>query len=192
MPAHEDRGRAMNEVKKIGFLADTHSNKPDGSDLPEQVLRAFKGVDLIVHLGDIGRKGILDRLGAVAPVMVPSDDRRGYVRWQTSDAPVKAIEAGGRTVGICFNLAQPDKKIAVGSAITFPDGPLAPLLKRRFGHEAVDVIVSAATHRHHQQVHDGMLCVDPGSPTLPMPDSQPSVAVLDLSGRPAKAKIHTW
>ena len=60
----------MIEIRRIGFLADTHSRKADGSDLPQQALDAFAGVDLIVHLGDIGQKGILERLGEVAPVLI--------------------------------------------------------------------------------------------------------------------------
>jgi hypothetical protein len=56
---------------KIGLLADTHSAKNDGSDLPDAVLEAFKGVDLIVHLGDVGKKAILGRLGDVAPSRGP-------------------------------------------------------------------------------------------------------------------------
>src|SRR5262245_28535504 len=82
--------------RRVGFLADTHSNKADGSDLPDPVLEAFAGVDLVVHLGDIGRKGILDRLLEVAPVLVPVGGNKGYVPWlegggESAEAPVRVI-----------------------------------------------------------------------------------------------------
>lgn len=171
-------------LRRIGFLADTHSRKPDGSDLPQEVLAAFKGVDLIVHLGDIGRHGILDRLGEVAPVMVPSGDGKGYIRRGTEDQPVKVLALGSLTLGLTFNLAQPDKKIAVdGTSITFPDTPLADLLNRRFK-EPVQVVAFAGTHVQHQETHEGVLFFNPGSPTLPSDrrgdDDLGSVAVLDV------------
>jgi hypothetical protein len=184
----------LSNVRSIGFLADTHSSKPDGSDLPDQVLEAFRGVDLIVHLGDIGRKGILDRLGEVAPVLVPSGDGKGYVPASGgAAAPVKVIEAGGVSVGLTFNLMQPDK------AITVPDGaplefarPMPDLLKRRFGRQ-VDAVASAGTHRQRREEHEGVLFFDPGSPTLPSdkqgPDDLGSVALLDLSGGKATVEL---
>lgn len=181
----------MGELRRIGFLADTHSNKADGSDLPDDVLTALKGVDLIVHLGDIGRKGILDRLAAVAPVMVPSGDGKGYVDHTavgSGAAPVKVVEGGGRKVGLVFNLSQPDKKIAVGEngVPAFPEGPVGPLLKRRVKEEQVDVVAFGGTHVGWSGTHDGVLFVNPGSPTL---SEVPTVAVLDLGGPAPSAEV---
>src|SRR5207249_37010 len=59
---------------RIGFLSDDHNTRDDGSDLPAEVLEAFRGAgcDLIVHLGHMGvrddtlGRGVLDRLSAVA------------------------------------------------------------------------------------------------------------------------------
>src|SRR5579862_919656 len=117
---------------RIAFLADTHSNKADGSDLPDAVLSAFKGVDLIVHLGDVGRKGILDRLASVAPVLSPSGDPKkgGYLPWGDAGVEiVKAVEIGGVSIGLTFNLAKPDKKITVApQGLTFA-APMDVLLK---------------------------------------------------------------
>src|SRR5262245_30871494 len=114
--------RASIEVanpRRIGFLADTHSRKADGSDLPQQALDAFAGVDLIVHLGDIGQKGILGRLARIAPVLVPAGSDKGWIPvGQQGAAPLKVIEAARLSVGLTFNLAKPDK------AITVDDGAL--------------------------------------------------------------------
>jgi uncharacterized protein len=176
------------DIRRIGFLADTHSRKPDGSDLPQQALDAFAGVDLIVHLGDIGRKGILDRLAQVAPVLVPAGENKGYVPANGKAPPVKVLEtAAGASVGLTFNLSQPDKKITVeGSGLQFPAQPLADLMRRRFGRE-VNVVAFAATHTQLEVEHEGVLFFNPGSPTLPADrkgdDDLGSVAVLDLSAR---------
>jgi putative phosphoesterase len=174
---------------KIGFLADTHSMKADGSDLPDSVLKAFKGCDRIVHLGDIGRKAILDRLAAVAPVWIQSEDRKGYVPLAApSSAPVKLFDDGGRKCGLVMNLANPDKKIKVAedSSLSF-DGPTDVLLKKRFKDD-VTVVAFGGTHAPYNVAHDGVLFVNPGSPTMPMDFCAATVAVLDLGSKP-KAKI---
>ena len=173
-------------LNKIGFLADTHSAKNDGSDLPDSVLRAFKGVDLIVHLGDIGKKMILTRLGEVAPVMIQSEDRKGYTYAAKPGAPVKAITAGAHSVGLIFNLAQPDKKFVVGEkGIDFPDD-FEKCMNRRFK-QAVNVVAFAATHAPMHLTHEGILFFNPGSPTLPMA-APGTVAILDLSKKAPSAK----
>ncbi|PYT07904.1 MAG: hypothetical protein DMF49_06690 [Acidobacteria bacterium] len=175
-------------LRRIGFLADTHSSKPDGSDLPQQALDAFAGVDLIVHLGDIGRKGILERLAKLAPVLVPAGDYKGYLPAKDAGdvAPVKVIEGvSGASVGLTFNLSHPDKKITMDeSGVQFLAHPLADLMRRRFGRE-VDVVAFGGTHRQLELEHEGVLFFNPGSPTLPADrrgdDDLGSVAVLDLS-----------
>src|SRR5207249_12341511 len=107
-------GCTMGDIRRIGFLADSHSRKADGSDLPTQALHAFDGVDLIVHLGDIGQKGILGRLASIAPVLVPAPGNKGYVPMSGGgSAPVKVIEAGGLCVGLTFNITLPRKDIVV-------------------------------------------------------------------------------
>jgi uncharacterized protein len=169
--------------KKVGFLADTHIRKNDGSDLPDWVLKAFKGVDLIVHLGDIGKKVCVDRLSEVAPVMVQTDDRKGYRVAGSKAAGVYAIG----DVGLTFNLAQPDKKIAVSSdGITFADD-MGKLLLKRFKQE-VNVVAFAATHEPMNVTYDGVLFFNPGSPTLPM-TAPGTVAIVDLSKKTPGVKI---
>jgi putative phosphoesterase len=181
----------LSKVRRIGFLADTHSNKADGSDLPQEALDAFAGVDLIVHLGDIGRKGILDRLAAVAPVYVPAGDDKGWIPvGQETGAPIKVIEAGGVGLGLTFNLTKPDKAVTVEDTSLSFAKPMAEIMRRRFG-RPVDAIAFGGTHRQRRdrEEHEGVVFFDPGSPTYPS-DQQGendlgSIAVLDLSsGRP--------
>lgn len=178
------------EARLIGFLADTHSRKADGSDLPDHVERVFTGVDLIVHLGDVGMKGILRRLNDIAPVLVPAGANKGYVPHVGDPVPVKVLRTKTAAVGLWFNLVQPDKKITVGDeGIDFGTEPFDKLMKRRFG-EAVDVVAFAGTHRPMELRHRGVLFFNPGSPTLPMDGSPASVAVLDVRATPTVELIH--
>jgi putative phosphoesterase len=182
----------VSKVRRVGFLADTHSRKADGSDLPQQALDAFAGVDLIVHLGDIGQKGILARLAAVAPVLVPAGDDKGWIPVGRPDvAPLKVLEAAGLCVGLAFNLTKPDKAIVVADAALQFAKPLPDLMKRRFG-RSVDVVAFGGTHRQRMEEHEGVVFFDPGSPTLPSDkqgeDDLGSVSVLDLGSGKAKVE----
>ncbi|HVE94036.1 MAG TPA: metallophosphoesterase family protein [Acidimicrobiales bacterium] len=173
------------QIRRVGFLADTHSRKNDGSDVPEEVDRAFAGVDLIVHLGDVGKKAFISRLQTLAPVWVPDDERKGYQAFGSDEAAVKVVDVGGMQLGLAFNLAQPDKKITVGDdAIIFPDGPIEALMNRRFK-QPVDLVAFGGTHRQLRQDHDGIVFFNPGSPTLPADKGDDadlgSVAVLDVA-----------
>ena len=48
---------------RVGLIADTHGL------LRDAVAQVFRGVSLIVHAGDVGPMSVLDRLGAIAPVV---------------------------------------------------------------------------------------------------------------------------
>ena len=188
-------GQRMGEIQRIGFLADTHSRKADGSDLPRQALEAFAGVDLIVHLGDIGQKAILGRLGSIAPVLIPAGDNKGYIPVGGDDAaPVKVIEARGLCVGLTFNLTLPRKDIVLEAdgSLKFPDKPLSDILRSKFA-RMVDAVAYGGTHRQTRLEYQGVLFFNPGSPTLPADrqgdDDLGGVAVLDLTGGEPRVEL---
>src|SRR5713226_6569369 len=53
----------MGDVAIVGLIPDTHGL------LRQEALTGLKGSDLIIHGGDIGKPGIIERLRAVAPVV---------------------------------------------------------------------------------------------------------------------------
>lgn len=168
------------EIRRVGLLADTHSATADGRDLPDSVLGAFEGLDLIVHLGDIGRKAILDRLGEVAPVWVPVPRHKGYVPAGADAPPVKVVEGPGGVAGLAFNLAQPDKLIAVSNDAVSFDGDQDALLQKRFK-RPVQAVAFGGTHTPIVETYGGVLFVNPGSPNMPVDGYPGAVAVLDLA-----------
>ncbi len=180
------------DARRIGFLADTHSRKADGSDLPQQVLEAFVDVDLIIHLGDIGQKGILRRLAEVAPVLVPAGAGKGWIPAGREDMPpLKVIQAAGLSIGLTFDLTKPDKAILVADAALEFAKPLPEVMKSRFGH-LVNVVAFGGTHRQRMEVHEGIVFFNPGSPTLPS-DKQDakdmgSVSVVHLGSGKVKVE----
>jgi putative phosphoesterase len=164
-------------ARTIGLVADTHSRQRDGSDLPAAVLDALRGVDLILHLGDMGAVGALDRLAQVAPVLAT---RGGHAVGEDPRIAARArvVVAGGRRVGALFDLSAAGAGFTVTESIGFPPESESALA-RLFG-AAVDVVAFAATHRPFLVRHQGVLYVNPGSPNLPAAGPG-TVAVLDLS-----------
>ena len=168
------------DARRIGFLADTHWRKPDGSDLSQQLIDALSGADLIVHLGDVGQAAPLARLGAIAPVMAP---KKGETR---------VIEANGVRIGFTFDIA----KAGIGAAVDekglkLPE-PIGEALTSKLGHR-VKVFAFAGTHIALSEERGGVLFFNPGSPTLPS-DRQSesdlgSVAILDLGDGKAKVEL---
>ncbi|HEY9068610.1 MAG TPA: YfcE family phosphodiesterase [Candidatus Ozemobacteraceae bacterium] len=52
----------------LGILSDTHLETPGIGGLPDWVVGALTGVDLILHAGDIETDGVLLELEGIAPV----------------------------------------------------------------------------------------------------------------------------
>lgn len=196
-------GVTRTSARRIGLIGDDHNMEPDGSDLPPQVLIAFDGVDLILHLGHMGfrdvlARGVLDRLEKAAPVLAVRDystdaDGNAFVTPAERDRVAgltRVIEAGGFRVGAVHNLSRPP-----GPAVAAPPGGFPELrnvavpatMTEKFG-GPVDVVAYAGSHRAAAVVAQGVLFVNPGSPTYPKgPGRQAgekalgTVGILDVS-----------
>ena len=199
---------------RIGLLSDDHNTREDGGDLPEEVLEAFRsaGCDLIVHLGHMGvrddtlGRGVLDRLAAVAPVLAVRD-YSGKKAGGTYVTPAegervagltRVIEAGGFRIGVVHNLEkEPGPAIATPPAgLPQLDGDVRGTLAEKFG-GPVDIVAFASTHREAAILKDGVLFVNPGSPTFPKgrgarvagQRALGTVGVLDVTGGTAVFEV---
>ena len=137
--------------------------------MPGAVLRAFGGVDLILHCGDLECLGVLDYLETVAPVLAV----RGYEDPREpgdrlADA-TRVVHAGGVAIGMIHDIQWPGPKIATtgdGTGLVLPEGKAEETLSLKFG-EPVDVVLFGDTHEEVVCRWDGVLMVNPGSPTYP-------------------------
>jgi len=76
----------MGDAAVIGLISDTHGL------MRQEALAILKGVDLIIHAGDVGKPGIIEQLRAVAPVVAV----RGNIdqgAW-ASQLPLTAVAQG--------------------------------------------------------------------------------------------------
>ncbi len=172
---------------KIGLISDTHIPEARKTLWPE-VYAAFAGVDLIFHGGDIHELWLLDELERVAPVYSArgnGEDGGGGRPVQPEDRRVRyawLLELEGLWVGLTHYVPVPERP---------PDFTLARWIERFFPERKPDIIVSGDTHVERIVTIDGVLCVNPGSPTYPHNyDTQfGTIGFLELEDRKADASV---
>ena len=166
------------DARRIGFVSDDHNRKERGGDLPDETLAALQGVELIVHLGHMDDRSVLDKLETVAPVLAVRDystkqpEKTRFITAAEGDRVAglaRVIEAGGLRIGAIHNLAMPPGPEIPAPAGGLPElarGKARDIVKAKFGGD-VDVVAYASTHRAVAAIADGILFVNPGSPTYP-------------------------
>lgn len=145
----------------IGLISDTHGL------LRPEALDALAGASLIVHAGDVGRGGILDRLAELAPVVAVRGNND--VTGAEADLPeTQLVEAEGIRLFVTHELAD-----ALASE----------------AHASARVVVTGHSHRPRIDERDGRLFLNPGSAgprrfRLPV-----TVARLSVHGGSVEAQI---
>jgi putative phosphoesterase len=146
-------------------------------EIPDQVITAFQGVDLILHAGDVQVPRALDWLERIAPVICARGNNDGFMD-DPRMKPVQLLHLEGLTV-------------AVIHTFTYPKLALDYYYANHFK-EKVDVVVYGDSHMERVDWEDGLLMVNPGSPTSPgpnMPVALGSVAILEINEGKAEARI---
>ncbi len=141
---------------RIGLLSDTHI--PDvASVLPSEVTRAFRGVDLILHAGDIYDPSVLDDLGQIAPVLAArGDDDYLDPRKDRLVQEKHVLELEGHTVWLVHERAYYLQSSWLQSRV--PTGQET--------YDFPDIVVFGHEHRTVERRLDSILFVSPGSPTF--------------------------
>ncbi|MFC1991227.1 metallophosphoesterase family protein [Chloroflexota bacterium] len=162
---------------RIGLLADTHIPEAE-KEIPPQVIEAFKGVDLILHAGDVSNYRVLDHLEHIAPVLAALGDHdyshpdsrwqekhilklEGHVLWLFHVRPYSPPSRNGL------------KEDASGKEEAYPN-----------------IIVFGHDHRTVVERSDGILYICPGSPTLlNRQRGLGTVGILELNSGKADVQI---
>lgn len=149
----------------VGLIADTHSL------FRPEIVRAFEGVVLILHAGDVGSGAVLRELAKIAAVEAVSgnvDDRHDPMLTRA-----RSLTVGGVSIHVSH-----------GDELGRPTAELA------LARYSEDVVVFGHTHR--ALVHRGVagrLAVNPGAAGPRRFDLRPSVARLTIVGGRAEVEI---
>lgn len=177
---------------RIGVISDTHIPS-SGPEPPAQVVQAFEGVDLILHAGHAYVSSCLEWLERIAPVRATESWLVGTGETPTRNGRVEVMELAGRTIGMTHELILK----SLGDDV-FPGSigrsahtreTLPATLEGIFG-KPVDVVVFGYTHEAMVETHEGILLVNPGSPSLVGQQVRlGTVAILDLTEDSCEARI---
>ena len=166
-------------MMRIGLISDTHIPTA-AKELWPQVYEAFRGVDLIMHAGDLMVLEVIDWLDEVAPVVAVwgNGDWGG---WQRTVPPEDARLSESKVLSI------DGLKIGLVHDLQLPEAPPLRTLEGQMSHYfggPVDVIVRGSTHAAEITTVKGVLIVNPGSPTFPNHQNTRlgTIGFLDIEG----------
>ncbi len=152
-------------------LADTHIPRR-AKALPEELVPYLKRADLVLHAGDLIEASVLDELAPYAPVRAvkgnvdpPALDLPEALEFDFGDARIAMTHDSGRKKGRRRRLAR-----------RFPDAR---------------VIVFGHSHMPFLEDEDGLLLLNPGSPTDKRRQPHPTFGLLRVGGGEARAEILT-
>jgi putative phosphoesterase len=132
---------------RIGVLSDTHIPVA-ARKIPDKVLSLLKGVDLILHAGDILELSALDELEKIAKTEAVRGNM-DYPDVLESLPSRKVLEIGRFKIGLIHGWGPPQS--------------LVERLKKEF--TKVDCVVFGHTHAPVAERVEGALFFNPGSPT---------------------------
>ena len=134
MAARKQRKFAL-EKGRIGLISDTH-----GLVRPE-ALAALKGVELIVHAGDIGKPEVLNRLQAIAPLAAIKGNN-DTAPWARHIPEILDVHVRDRTLRVIHNVRDSQSNLHAAG---------------------IDVVISGHSHKQSVENRDDVLFVNPGS-----------------------------
>ncbi len=135
-------------IKKIGVISDTHI-PTRAESLPEKISSIFKGVDLIIHCGDIVSDDVLVELSSIAPVAAVKGNMDSY----GISLPVEEIIKINDTFTICASHG-------AGSPFSIKER-----LYKAFKQYAPSLVLYGHTHIAAKDEYMGIPFFNPGSPT---------------------------
>ncbi|HLC29813.1 MAG TPA: metallophosphoesterase family protein [Dehalococcoidia bacterium] len=177
---------------RIGLISDTHIPSM-GPTPPPQVARAFQGVDLILHAGDVYIPSCLEWLARIAPVEATMSGKQHAGEGAGRFSQVRVVEAEAHSIGLTHELTLWGLGDDVLPGIIqrkFPPEQSLPIALQEVFGKAVDIVVFGYTHEAMVETHQGVLLVNPGSPTVVKQVRRlGTVAILELTPERREARI---
>jgi len=145
-------------MSTLGIITDTHIPQRIKA-LPPRVFEVFRGVDRILHAGDINSRQVLDQLTEIAPVeaVAGNADLVGHGLPLT-----RVIEVEGKRIGLVHGHGGWSRYLRskVRDQFGYDEEHYLKIVQRSF--EPVEAIVFGHTHRYYHAVRSGIWLFNPG------------------------------
>ncbi len=140
---------------KLGLISDTHGF------LDPRLPQIFRGVDHILHAGDIGPDRLLAQLESIAPVtaVLGNTDSSNWINL------TETLTLGGYKF-LIHHIVSPHA--------------LTAELELQIKHVQPHVVLFGHTHRRFEETINGVLFINPGYSGQPKQGAERSIAVLHL------------
>ena len=142
----------------LGIITDTHIPQRIKA-LPPRVFEVFRGVDRILHAGDINSRQVLDQLTEIAPVeaVAGNADLFGHGLPLT-----RVIAVEGKRIGLVHGHGGWSRYLRskVRDQFGYDEEHYLKIVQRSF--EPVEAIVFGHTHRYYHAVRSGIWLFNPG------------------------------
>jgi len=163
---------------RIGLITDTHlpSLVRSLDELGPQVADCLRGVDLILHGGDVTAPSVLDWCSQFADVLVAEGNNDLFDHPRMARKQLLDIE--GWRIGMAHEL-RPESR------------PIAELLRSSLDGETVDILIGGDTHVERLEFREDTLLINSGSPILPhhLSTRLGCMGVLDITRARVRAEI---
>jgi putative phosphoesterase len=177
---------------RIGLISDTHISSTR-EEPPPQVIQAFQGVDLILHAGHAYVSSCLDWLRRIAPVEASESWLMSAGEAPTRNGRLEVIELEGHTIGLTHELilkSLADDVLPGAIEKSFPPEESLPMALESIFGKPVDIVVFGYTHEALVELHQGVLLVNPGSPSLiGQRVTLGTVAILEITPDSREARV---
>jgi len=173
---------------KIGVISDTHIPGAQAG-LPAKLRRAFAGLDIILHAGDICNLNDLRELQNSYTITMAVYGEEDDAEAQRYLEERRVVQFGERRIGLIHgHQAEPSgwlrRLLRLGP--TRSEEATRQMALAAF--EDVSCVVYGHTHRPYIKMHGGVLLFNPGA-AAPLRGVRPSVGLLEMDRRSIIGRI---
>jgi putative phosphoesterase len=135
---------------RIGVISDTHI--PERADaIPAKALKEFKGVDMVIHCGDLVTGHVLEALQAVCGDVRAVHGNMDPQELKRSLPEKLVIKVGKYSIGVAHGYGPPKQLIKA--------------MQQLFDSQHVDLVIFGHSHQAQSSTVGGVIYFNPGSAT---------------------------
>lgn len=151
---------------KIGVISDTHIPER-AQDIPKEVMKNFKQVDMIIHAGDLVDLAVLEKLKSVCSNVKAVRGNMDASEAKEMLPEKEIIKIGSYKIGVMHGYGPPNN--------------LIELVANSFKNENVNIIIFGHSHSAFNEKRGGILYFNPGSPTDKIFSPYNSYGIIEIN-----------